>query len=66
MLIKKLIVGLFLTLGLSVQASHILGGMLAMSHDPSSQPNNQAVALYLITDPQGILPASQTVAGKIP
>ena len=46
----------------STFASHILGGMLAMSHDPSSQPNNQAVALYLITDPQGILPASQTVA----
>ena len=33
-----------------------------MTHDPTSQPNNQSVALYLITDPQGILPASQTVA----
>jgi len=59
---KKILLALLLAVNSTAFASHILGGMLAMSHDPSSQPNNQAVALYLITDPQGILPASQTVA----
>ena len=59
---KKILLSLLMVASTSTFASHILGGMLAMSHDPSSQPNNQAVALYLITDPQGILPASQTVA----
>jgi len=59
---KKILLALLLAVNSTAFASHILGGMLAMTHDPTSQPNNQSVALYLITDPQGILPASQTVA----
>jgi hypothetical protein len=59
---KKILLSLLMVASTSTFASHILGGMLAMSHDPNSQPNNQAVALYLITDPQGILPVSQTVS----
>ena len=59
---KKILLSLLMVASTSTFASHILGGMLAMTHDPTSQPNNQSVALYLITDPQGILPVSQTVA----
>ena len=59
---KKILLALLLAVNSTAFASHILGGMLAMTHDPTSQPNNQSVALYLITDPQGILPASQTVS----
>jgi len=58
---RKFLLVSFLLLSTLANASHIIGGMLAMSHDPNSQPNNQAVALYLYTDVQGILPQTQTV-----
>ena len=45
----------------SVQASHILGGWLIMTHDQFSAPTNQSIGLYLITDSQGIIPTTQTV-----
>ena len=59
---KKLLLTLLTVVSTSTFASHILGGMLAMTHDATTQPNNQSIALYIVTDPQGILPVSQTVA----
>jgi len=58
---KKILLGLLLAVSSTVSASHILGGWLVMTHNPNTQPNQQSVALYLITDPQGIIPTTQTV-----
>ena len=58
---KKLLLLTALLSTIALQASHILGGWLAMTHNPNTQPHQQSVALYLITDPQGIIPVTQTV-----
>jgi len=50
---KKLLLLLTLTLSLTVNASHIVGGMVTVAQTSQDSTN---VGVYLVTDPQGISP----------
>jgi len=50
---KKLLLLLTLTLSLTVNASHILGGMVTVAQ---TSQDSTSVGVYLVTDPQGISP----------
>ncbi len=50
---KKLLIALALGLGLSVNASHLSGGMVTVAQ---TSYDSTSVGVYLVADPQGIIP----------